>query len=670
MLKYLLLLFLFAGLNAKAQENPDIKFGKISVADLSNKIYPIDTAAPAVILAQIGSTQIKGNDKGSVSLEFKLYQRVHILKRTGFDHATFEIRLYKQDDDEEKLKDLKAVTYNLENGKVVETKLAVKSSVYEEKIDRNSRIRKFTLPNVKEGSIIEIEYKLVSDFLFNLQPWEFQGDIPRLWSEYSVSIPQFLEYVLVEQGSLPFHIRDQKSKQGNYVVQIPKEVYGGQMTTERFDISCAVTDFRWVQKNVPAFVRDHYMSSPANYLSRLEFQLAGFLPPFMERKIMTSWQGLTRDLLARSDFGGQLETATYWMPEMQQKILKSATTEMEKAKKIFEYVRDNFTCIGYNQLFADEKLDKVLDKKRGGVAELNLLLTCLLRGAGFQADPVILSTRGHGRVNNEYPVFSPFNYVICRLQMGGKPWLLDASRPLLGFGKLTADCYNGTARVVNAAAEAVNLNALDHLEKNQTAIFVFNDPGGKWTAKVKKTVGYMESLKTRYQMAKDGLPAVQQELTGKIAAELTLDSLRLDSLTSLESPVVEEFLLKGAYPSEDVIYINPVLISNYRQNPFKSANRKYPVEIPFRENELYTANIQLPAGYVVEELPKAMILRFDNKTDIQFQYSCTKSDNAITVNYNLEINRTDYAPEEYEMLRTFFAAMIAKLQEPVVCKRK
>ena len=60
--------------------------------------------------------------------------------------------------------------------------------------------KKFTLPGVKEGAIIDYEYTVTSDFLFNLQPWYFQGDIPCLWSEYRAALPQFLKYIMLQQG--------------------------------------------------------------------------------------------------------------------------------------------------------------------------------------------------------------------------------------------------------------------------------------------------------------------------------------------------------------------------------------------------------------------------------------------------------------------------------------
>src|SRR5205085_6592573 len=117
-----------------------------------------------------------------------------------FDLATVIIGLYKSNtsDAEEKLESLKASTYNLENGTVVETKLD-KDKVFKEKYDENHMLRKFTMPSVREGSLLEISYTIHSDFLFNLQPWSFQGSYPSMWSEYQVSIPSFFKYVTINQ---------------------------------------------------------------------------------------------------------------------------------------------------------------------------------------------------------------------------------------------------------------------------------------------------------------------------------------------------------------------------------------------------------------------------------------------------------------------------------------
>src|SRR5215217_1031786 len=138
---------------ANAQQAPNVKYGKIDAAAFQRKVYSIDSSAKAVILYEAGSSEVEGNSKGWFSLVYKEYKRIHILKKSGYDLADVEIPLYTSGSDEEELQGLKAVTYNLEGGKVVETKLE-KENVFKEKRSKNIIIKKFTLPNVKEGCII------------------------------------------------------------------------------------------------------------------------------------------------------------------------------------------------------------------------------------------------------------------------------------------------------------------------------------------------------------------------------------------------------------------------------------------------------------------------------------------------------------------------------------
>ncbi len=109
---------------AQKKSTPDdragkIKFGKVTAEDFKQNVYSIDSSASAIVIADIGSTEIIGNTKGGFSLEFKNYRRAHILNKNGYDIANVEIRIYTDGRAEEELQSLKAVTYNLENGKVV-----------------------------------------------------------------------------------------------------------------------------------------------------------------------------------------------------------------------------------------------------------------------------------------------------------------------------------------------------------------------------------------------------------------------------------------------------------------------------------------------------------------------------------------------------------------------
>src|SRR5687767_13075225 len=107
-----------------AQDKLNIKFGKVSPADFNLPAKNYDTTAAAIIIADVGFSRFQGNNKGSFTLLFERKQRIKIVKQAGMDVATFEIPLYVGDaGTEEKLDNLKAYTYNVENDKVVETKL-------------------------------------------------------------------------------------------------------------------------------------------------------------------------------------------------------------------------------------------------------------------------------------------------------------------------------------------------------------------------------------------------------------------------------------------------------------------------------------------------------------------------------------------------------------------
>src|SRR5436190_17215512 len=119
-----------------AQQQLNAKFANVAPEDFKSQAYSIDSNANAIVIADIGSTKFIGNNKGNFSLEFNKFRRVYIVNKNGYDAASVEISIYTDGDREEQLKNLKAITYNLENGKIVETKLDTKSAVFKEKINK------------------------------------------------------------------------------------------------------------------------------------------------------------------------------------------------------------------------------------------------------------------------------------------------------------------------------------------------------------------------------------------------------------------------------------------------------------------------------------------------------------------------------------------------------
>lgn len=655
-------------ISASAQDKTPVKYGKISPNDFTPKLYSIDSNANAVVLADVGDIEIVGNTKGWFSFEFKHFRRVHILNKNGYDVADVRIPLYKDGNAEEKIDGLKAVTYNLENGKVTETKLDTKSAVFTDVIDKNRLVRKFTFPNIKEGSIIEYEYKVSSDFLFDLQPWAFQGDYPVLWSECTFSRPEFLGYVFLSQGYQPFFIKEHNDRAGQTRFKLSNNQGAG--ATDYFDVDANVTDYRWVMKDVPALKEEGFTSSLGNFIDQLKFQWTDIRYPLSPQNVTGNWTDIFKNLLKSDYFGADLNKNNGWLSDVEKPLISGVNDETEKAKRIYQYVRDNITCTSHSAWEMDQSLKNVLKTRNGTVAEVNLLLVAMMKYANINADPVLLSTRSHGYVNPVYPALERFNYVICLTHVGGHDVFLDASQSKLGFGKLTPNCYNGQGRIVTEDAIPIDLVADSLLEQKLTTVLLSPDDKGDLEGSFVQVPGYYESHDIREEIKEKGKDEYFKAIKKEYGQDIELSNPKIDSLDNLEKNVAVSYNFKMGQDKEDVVYINPTLSEGYKQNPFKSAERFYPVEMPYATDESYFFTMLVPDGYTIDELPKSMVLKFNEQGDAFFEYRISESGGTISFRSRIVIKRTLFQPDEYETLREFFNMIVKKQGEQIVLKKK
>jgi len=663
---YFTLFSFLLALQVAAQEKNKIKFGDLSEKDFAPKVYSIDSNANAVVIADIGSSQIEGNSKGWFSVSNKQFKRIHVLNKNGYDIADVSISLYSNGTYEEKLEKLKAVTYNLENGKIAETKFDIKSGLFEDRLDKNWKIKKFTFPNVKEGCIIEFEYTTISDFINYLDPWKFQGDYPCLWSEFNLTVPSFFYYVFLKQGYLKYDMDDRKDGNTSYNITIP----GGTGASEHLRVNAVITDYRWVVKNVPALKEENYTSTLNNHVQKIEFQLVEQKEPLAYHKYIESWPQVTSEMLGSEHFGLQLDKDNSWLNDVTGPLVEGITEKAEKAKRIYSFVRDNFTCTDHSRRTMDEPLKNILKSRKGNVAEINLLLTAMLKHIKINADPVILSTRSHGFAFSVYPLLNQYNYVICRALIDDKTCFLDATEPHLGFGRLPLRCYNGYARVVNKEAEAVELNSDAVTETKITTLFIINDEKGNLVGSLQQTQGYYESKELRDRVKDKGQEQLQKDIKKDFGAEIVISNFQIDSLDKYENELGIHYDFDIKDEKADIMYLNPLFGEGYKENPFKSAKRFYPVEMPFAMDETVNLQLEVPHGYMVDELPQSLIVKLNEQDDGMFEYRLSQSGDNISLRSRILFKRSFFMPDEYEILREFFNLIVKKQAEQIVFKKK
>ncbi len=335
-------------------------------------------------------------------------------------------------------------------------------------------------------------------------------------------------------------------------------------------------------------------------------------------------------------------------------------------------MRDHFTCSETGRVYMDKPLKTVFKDKVGSDAEINLLLISMLKHEKIDSDPIILSTRSHGFTNEIYPIMSRFNYVVCAATIDSATYFLDASQSKLGFGYLPGYCYNGHARVINKVdPKAVYFDADNLVEGKTTSIVLSNDSSkpGAFYGNFQSSLGFVESYNFREAYAKNGMKEMQKEIKSSYLNEVDVKNVEIDSLDKLELPIEIRYEFSFSNNDDDIVYFNPFLLSEYKENPFATASRKYPVEMPYKTSATYILNMEIPKGYQIAELPKSAKVTF-NENDGYFEYLIANDDENIQLREHIQINRANFLPEEYNSLRDFYTFIVKKQAEQIVFKKK
>ncbi len=657
----------FISTKTMGQQKEGIKFGKVTAADFKITSPVVDTNANAVIISDIGSTEFVGNNSGDFTLVFKQYKRIWLRNRNAFDAATIHVPIYLgiTYDSQEKFEDFEAATYNLENGQVTETRLD-KAAVFTEKINKEQIERKFTFPNLKEGCIIEYRYTVKSPFYRHLRSWYFQGQYPCLWSEYKVMIPHMFNYFVTRRGLIPYTIDSVNKIYKNYSIVIPAA--DAFSSSDHVIVSGNAKFAMWAIKDVPAFKTESFTSSALNYINGIQFLLQSIqYSDDYTKMYIKDWIKTADELMNDPDFGLQLKDNNTWLNDLSPAISKEPDP-LVKAKKIFEYVRDNFTCNDHDAYYLSQPLKKTYQTKAGNIIDINLLLTAIFINQGFDAHPVLLSTRSNGFVNESTAVLNQYNYALSRIKINDDYYLLDASYNRLGFGRLPEDCYNNSGRVVDKLPVLVSLSPDSLREEKQTSLFIINGEKGGLEGSFSTTMGHYESYAVREKMIKLKKDDLLKEIRKGMAAEAKIQNLEIDSLKLYDEPLNIKYDVTFDFNGEDVIYFNPLLNEAMKQNPFTSADRVYPVEMPYTTHEVFVLDMEIPKGYVVDELPKSVRYKL-NETEGMFEYIFSKSPEKVQMRCKIDINKANFDKEDYGPLREFYSFIIKKQSEQIVFKK-
>ena len=675
----LCLLFFSSALSAQDKELK-VKYGKISDEEMAMKSYTKDPAAPAVVLFDKGRITHRYVESTGFLLEFERHVRIKVFSKEATHLGDVFIFYFAS----QRVNDLKATSYNLENGKIVETKLD-KDNVFSEKLTRSRMVKKMTIPAVREGTVIEYKYSIVDEGAVGIQNWVFQRrEIPTIWSEYQASVPTFIEFRKMSQGWEPYTLTEEKTKDETINISFTTRSSGKVVDSKNVQtkVEYASTNMHFIQENVPALKPEPYVYSVNNYLSQINFDVRAVYETSLEpygtgyklvnrgfRERNNSWERLGGEML-EDVYTDILASSKYTEAEAQQ-CVAGKTLRTEQIAAIYSTLGQNYQNNGLDYIWPSQKLEDLVKNKKGTPTDLNLLFINMLRCAKINAYPVMLSTRENGRTLSYRVTTDAFDRVIAAVEIeDGKLTLMDVSGWPNPTGLLPEDDLNGEGLLLKDIADiswiqvqntvpvrrAVLADLEVHPEKGLAGAVTFSDNG----------YGAVEArVKIREKDA--------QTFVGEKFKDLIADG-RFSDLKIENAGQWQETGIKGAFNLEttafttisgDKIYLSPALGFGMKENPFKNPERKFNIDLGTPKNMTLNFTFKIPAGYKVEEMPKPTKVTFGENA-LSFEYMTEVTPETIKFSIRQNVKRPYISVEQYEDLKQYFNMMVAKMEEQVV----
>ncbi len=672
MRKTLLLTFvLLFGVTTISAQN--YKYGKVSKEELLEKNNPSDTDANATVLYRKQRISFDYEHGIGFIQKNEIHERIKIYTKEGFDYATKTINLYNESNErKESLVGLKATTFNISSNKISQTKLKKGGIFDEETNDYWSKV-KFTLPNIKEGSIVEYKYTIESELL-GINDVYFQQMIPIKKLDFKLRTPEYFQYKAyqnLKSSYLPDLQYDYKERRIT-VAGVDHASVTAKRRKAEYNSSELAFKENWTvleAENIPALADESYVTSLSNYAASIKLELQQIrLPNTPYKSYSTTWDKVTKTIYENDGFGGELNKESYYKNDLD--ALLSGTSKPEIIiNKIFNYVKSKVKYNNLNGYYADKGVRKAYKEGEGNVADINLMLISMLRYAGINANPILVSTIGNG--TPLFPTRKGFNYVVCHIGLNGGEILLDATKKYSTENIISTKALNWQGRLVKKDGSSEWVKILPN-ENSKHTTMISASLNEDFTTK--GSVRSQQTLYNAFEYRNEFQGVKESDLTSNLSSQLgnvDVENFEISNKLITEKPIQSSYSFSYEEGVEEIggdLYIQPLLFLTKNENIFNNEKRNYPINFKFPKTEKTIVNIEIPVGYKVKALPESVkLLMSDNIGD--YNLLVKQSGSKIQVSQTLNVNFSTIPVVYYKELQTIYKTMIEKNAEKIVLEK-
>ncbi|WP_299777194.1 DUF3857 domain-containing protein [uncultured Formosa sp.] len=650
----------------------DYKFGKISKKELLETSNPKDSEAHATILFVKEEVHFQYTDNEGFIVVKEVHKRIKIYDKEGVDWATEIVPFYDNGTSNvEDLSELKGYTYYLKDGKIEKDKLD-KDNVFKEETNQYWGQLKFTMPNITDGCIVEFKYRKESPFIA-VDDIDLQYDIPVKKLEFNARIPEYFYFNKYLNPKAKYAVRITESERNRVENLTSSQRSGGggfSNTKTSFENSkweFKETEYKVDLEDVPALKEEPYVDNMDVYRATIKWEYAMYNGPDRSvKKYSTDWESVIKTIYDNSSFGGQLSKTGYFEKDIDA-LLVNVSDNTERISLIYNFVKSKVAWNEFLGHYAENGVKKAYNEGSGNVGDINLMLTAMLRYAGLNANPVLISTKSNGIPL--YPTRNGFNYVISAVEITNGIILLDASDRYSMPNVLPSRAINWQGRIVREHGSSAWIDLMNPVsgEENYTLQYKIN-PDFSIDGRVFVQLKNSEAMSFRAKYSNMG---DDERLRGleKDKGEIEISDYVVKNEDDLGNPSIQysyTYALENAVESiGNQFYISPMLFYATTENSFKQETRDYPLDFTYPNTYNYNVSIMLPDGYEVETLPKSTKVRF-NGEEGEFSYLSSVSANMVVLKVSFKLNRSFVIASDYDQFKQFYGMMVQKETEKMV----
>ena len=629
----------------------DPKFGNVSEAEIDMTVYEPDTSAVAVMLYREYTMELTiSHITGGISKEITVHERIKVLKEEGKKFGDYSFLYVSTNTLKEEYSGVKVETFNRENGKVVRTKMSKKFD-FDEKYADEVRRRSFSAENVKVGSVIEVSYKFTSPRYYDIDDIDIQLTIPVNQTHIEVGHAEYFTVNRTQRGSVPTQYRKDS------------RITNLGATSQAYEVQWDIFD----AIDVPALPSESHSFCPEQYRTSIVYDMSGvIIPGRVYESISMKWPDVDKAIAESVIF--KVSRSKFRDAKELEAELTGVEGDEARIAAVRNYVVGKVKWDKKSNLVPDEARE-VLKRGSGSDVDINALTASALNTLGYTAEPVMVRSRTSGMMIDFHISLRSFDTFILRVTTpdGSKSWYLDAARDEGYLNVLSPLFLVDKARVIpfDGPSQWVDLTNLTR-PRVAEMVKMSMEPDGtlKGSAQIVGNNEDSYTIKANYNDF-DTEDAFLEDIESDENLEITSFSIKKEYGPSVEI----EYEFEKENEAGGLVYIQPILSQFHSASAFRNEERKLPVDFPYPESLTYSFTLEIPDGYVVEELPERTVKTFPSVGG-RIQMLAQQVGNTVVVNYRTSLEKMLVMPDDYADLRLFWETAVGLEKSTIVLKQQ